>query len=106
MVFKTATHDHHHNDAIWLMSNYDPGRFQIEYIRLEPDVKVGKIQVECSMSTQQGTVATITYTYTALSETGNEFIETFTEEHYRDFISTWEKAINHYLETGQTLSAA
>ena len=104
-VFKTSTHDHHHKNAIWLISKYEPSRLQIEYIRFEPGVKVGKIQISCRMGGPQETLATISYTYTGLSETGNKFVEAFTQEHYHEFISTWEQAINYYLETGQTLPA-
>jgi hypothetical protein len=107
MVFKTSTHDHNHqNNAIWIINKYEPGNFQIEYLRIEPGIKVGKIQIECGTGRGQETLATITYTYIGLSDLGNKFIEAFTTEHYHDFISAWERAINYYLETGQTLPAS
>lgn len=104
MLFTTASQDHKQTDAIGMVIKYDPDQFQVTYLRVEPDVKVGIIEVVCRSLGEKKTAATITYTYTALSETGNEFIAAFTEDHYRLFISDWQTALNHYLKTGRMLT--
>jgi hypothetical protein len=102
-VFTTSAHDHHQVEAIWIVNKYDPGHYQIEYYRVEPGVKVGHIQLRCEEHEPSTTLASITYTYTGLNDQGKRFVKRLTEDHYREFITSWEQAINHYLATGQML---
>jgi hypothetical protein len=97
LIFTTAAHDHGQSGAIWIMSRYEPADYFIEYQRIEPGVKIGRIRITCQAGDQADTLATIEYVYTALSEQGNEFIDRFSDEEYVTFIDHWEKAINHYL---------
>ena len=46
----------------------------------------------------------ITYTITALTEAGNQFIEKFTEDNFVKDMKFWQASMNHYLETGKALS--
>ncbi len=32
---------------------------------------------------------------------GDAFLEEFTTEFYAEFMQSWEKALNHYLQTGE-----
>jgi hypothetical protein len=104
LIFTTAAHDHGQSGAIWIISRYEPTDYFIEYQRIEPGVKIGRIRIKCQAGDQEQTLATIEYIYTALSEHGNEFIDRFTANEYVTFIGHWEKAINYYLATGKTLS--
>lgn len=104
MIFTTTAQDHGQVDAIWIMARYKPAAYMIEYQRIEPGIKIGRIRIHCEADEQTAkTLATIEYVYTALSETGNTFVEGFTEHGYRQFIHTWSEAINFYLHTGKTL---
>ena len=104
MIFTTAAHDHGQMDAIWIITQFEPSTYFIEYQRIEPGVKIGRISIQCRAGEANTTLATIEYVYTALSEQGNHFLESFSESYYQDFIQTWEKAIHHYLHTGKALS--
>lgn len=104
LIFTTAAHDHGQSESIWIISRYEPTDYFIEYQRIEPGLKVGRIRIKCQAGDQKQTLATIEYIYTALSERGNEFIDSFTANEYITFIGHWEKAINYYLKTGKTLS--
>lgn len=104
LIFTTAAHDHGQSGAIWIISRYEPTDYFIEYQRIEPGVKIGRIRIKCQAGDQEETLVAIEYVYTALSEPGNEFIDRFTANEYITFIGHWEKAINYYLATGKTLS--
>ena len=97
LIFTTAAHDHGQSEAIWIISRYEPADYFIEYQRIEPGLKIGRIRITCRAADHADTLATIEYVYTALSEQGNEFIDRFSDEEYITFIDHWEKAINHYL---------
>lgn len=67
---------------------------------------VGSTKISFSLFFSAGkdrTKAQVSYTYTALSESGNKFIVGFTQSYYDDWLASWERAINHYLATGETL---
>ncbi len=89
--------------AIWTIVRYDPGRFQIAYVRVEPATHVARIDIACAETPDGATRADITYTFTALTERGNAYVDTFTEQHYRAWIASWATAINHFLRHGVAL---
>ncbi len=91
------------NESIWTMSVYDPVNFHLAYLRTTPGSLVGQIDIHCQEESDGTTGASVTYTFTALSEDGNEFTARFTEAHYQAMMADWERAINHYLAHGQVL---
>ena len=105
-IFQTLSHDHKQVEAIWIISDYLPDELTIEYQRIEPGIKIGNIVIKCEKKGANQTAASVTYIYTGLSEKGNRAIEKLTEETYRAYIAYWERAINHYLATGETLVEA
>jgi hypothetical protein len=103
-IFRTGSHDHNVEPALWIINTYNTKKHYIEYIRIEPSVKLGQIKVNCSQMDSKDTEVQVRYTYTALSDEGNIFIENFTENKYLEYIGDWELAINHYLKTGKVLN--
>jgi hypothetical protein len=91
-------------DTIWVISRCDRERHAIEYLTVKPDTQVGHIRIEVADGSDGTSAATVTYTFTALTEQGNALNDTFTEHHYLHKMRWWEKAINHYLRTGETLT--
>jgi hypothetical protein len=47
--------------------------------------------------------ATVAYTYSALNALGNERVDAMTEERYVAQMVEWERALNHYVSTGERL---
>ncbi len=87
-------------ETIWTMLDYDQATFHIAYLRVTPGLQVGHIDIQCRETPDGETDATVTYTFTALSDHGNAFIARFTEAHYAAMMSDWERAINYYLAHG------
>ena len=50
-----------------------------------------------------GTACAVRYTFTALGPAGAAFVEAYTESAYVEKMKGWERAINHYLATGEML---
>jgi hypothetical protein len=99
MVF-TTTHAGEPT-SIWTIVLFDKGNSRISYVKVTPEKLVTKIDIRCQENPDGSTGAEVTYTHTALSPHGNDFIEGFTEAKYRDQINGWEQAINHTLKHGQ-----
>lgn len=96
MVFRT------HGKMVWVVSRYDSKNSRITYTVNDPE-KVYIIDVQCSKHGESNTDATITYNFVGLTTHGNELIEASSNRLFASDLKDWEKAINHYLETGETL---
>ena len=93
-------------DALWLMTEYDPEAYRLEIIKMIPGVVIGRISITLADKGAKGCTADITYAYTSISDHGDRALEEFTEEHFKGFMETWEKELNHYLSTGSKLEIA
>ena len=91
-------------EAIWMVIYYDPENYKVEFVKVTPGITAGRISIILYGDEDKGTIAEITYTYTALSERGRTFIEQFTVEAYQAFMKNWEDALNYYLLTGKQVN--
>lgn len=95
-IFKTKEEK---GDAIWIVTQFDPARHEVEYYRIEPQRYVARISVQCSKKTNAITQASIIYEFIGLSQDGNHDIGRMTQESYDQKMERWTGWINEYLET-------
>jgi hypothetical protein len=95
----------HHGklETTWYVTLHDPEKYSIEFVRVTPEESVVKINIELQPVSQDSTESLITYEFTSLRETQNQFIQTELEQEFKTSMLWWEKAINHYLKTGEKL---
>ena len=94
------------NASIWIVTRHDPDAFEVEMYKVTPGHTVGKLEIVLTPLGNTGTRAQISYEFTSLGPPGDEFLKGFTTKWYEGFMQGWEKAMNHYLETGELLSGA
>ena len=87
-------------DALWLMTEYDPEVFRLQITKMIPGVVVGQISISLAAAGDDGCTAEITYAYTSISDHGDRALEEFTDDHFKAFMEIWEKELNHFLSTG------
>ena len=97
-VFETKGKDE--RKTIWVISAFDLNNRSIIYTTVTPDFKVSVIEVKCEPDDISHTKAHVTYTVTALSEKGTQYLDSFSEDYYHRMMTHWEEAINHYLQHG------
>ena len=97
-VFKTTSHDHGAAGAIWVVKRHEPGDGLVEFIKVEPEQKVGIVKVNCTALAAQRAQVEVTYTYTALSPAGEQFVAGFDRAAYTVFIEEWETLLSNYFE--------
>ncbi len=85
---------------IWTIITYERERTHVAYFNVLPQSHTSRIDVACAPSGVRASTARITYTLTALTEQGNSYLATFTQEHYEAYIESWQTAITHYLLHG------
>lgn len=92
-------------DSIWMVTRYEPHRFQLDLVKITPGFTAGKIEIRLWQNSEGGSDAEITYSYTALSRAGGAFVSDFTAAQYQHFMRQWESELNHFLTTGEKLPA-
>lgn len=97
-IFLTQTHDHASTKAIWLVKQYKPESYLVQFYKVEPEDKVGIITVQCESIGTELTQVEVTYEYVGLSIKGNEFVNEFTASEYETFIDTWKNLLISYFE--------
>jgi hypothetical protein len=94
MVFTTGAGD---DFTCWMLADYDPVRHTERYVRVTPASRFGIVEVACEPEGARRTRVTVSYTYTALTEAGNAFIDAFTEESYREMLEEWRRLMTAHL---------
>jgi hypothetical protein len=90
MVFTTR---HGNESTIWNLTRHDPQAGVVEYLRVTPGSRLASVLVQCAAVGSDQTRVTVVYTFTALSEAGNDYVRAMDEGHYRAFIEGWGTAI-------------
>lgn len=90
-------------ETLWTMTAFDPSVGHVAYFRTIPGVLAVHIEIHLAADGPDACRATVEYTYSALGVAGNERVSAVTEERYVQQMVEWEKALNHYLETGERL---
>ena len=89
-------------EAIWMVTLHDPANHRLEIIKIIPGIVVGKIEIQLA-GAENGSTADISYAFTSLGSDGDRVVSEFTQEHFDEFMSTWESELNHFLTTGERL---
>jgi len=98
-VFVTAAEP---SDAIWYVTRHEPQAGFVEMLKITPGVTACRLTIQL-LDTDGGCEATVTYRHTSLGPEGDVFVEAFTDECYAEFMSDWERRMNHYLSNGSLL---
>lgn len=93
MVFTTGAGD---DLTYWGLVDYDPQRHRARYARVTPASRFGFVEVACTAQ-GAGTRVEVTYTFTALTDAGNAFLEQFTEASFSGLIEDWKAKIEAWL---------
>jgi hypothetical protein len=94
MVFTTG---HNEETTYWSLVKLDLTGHVARYARVTPASRFGFVEVACEATGNGHTRVTVTYTYTALTDSGNRFIGEFTAESYLQMMASWQQKVNSYL---------
>lgn len=100
-TFKTTGNSIDDSEFLWMVSKYEPAGYLVQYLVSTPS-RFWTITVKCC---QQGdkTTADITYTFTGLTEKGNEYNRLSLDKMYSRNLEDWAEAINHFITHGKIL---
>ena len=93
-------------DTVWIVTKHDPGKREIEFARFTHESRTCVLKIAVRAKAEHGSFVDISYTYTATTPAGNDFIDSLTEEAFVEAVVFWEKSMNYFLETGKKLIRA
>jgi hypothetical protein len=100
-VFATPNDDG--SETTWIVTEHDCEACSVGFVWIQPGSVTAQIRIRLEPADGGKTQAHVRYTYTALSENGNQEISRYDETWFRHKMESWEAAINRYLETGKCL---
>lgn len=90
-------------DAVWVNTVWNPPAGRIGYVHVSPERDVTEIAIVVSGPEHGPATVGVTYTWTALTPSGSDFVEAQTEERFGRMMAEWEEEMAHYLGTGRKL---
>ena len=80
-------------ETTWIVADYRPAEGRVSYARLAQGSNIGLVDVICTAAEGRGTVVSVRYTLTGLSDSGRAFVREFLEPtHYARMIDEWQVA--------------
>lgn len=99
-----VTRGHSGIETTWIVADYRPAEGRVSYARLAHGSNIGLVDVVCTEAEGGGTVVTVRYTLTGVSEQGRTFVREFLDpQHYARMIDEWRVATSAAL-AGQPVS--
>ena len=92
-------------ETTWIVTEYDPAAFRIGYLWIIPGRIITELRIQLTRAGQGATSSQIRYRYTGLSPEGNRELEGYDQKWFEAKMRNWETTINHYLRTGEKMSA-
>ena len=90
-------------ESAWCITLHDQAAGRVEMVKHTPGITMCRLKIRIEPSGDGRTRAWITYALTSLSPEGDKVLDGFTRENYDRAMDAWEKAMNHYLATGELL---
>lgn len=88
-----VTRGHTGIETTWIVADYRPTEGRVSYARLAQGSNIGLVDVVCNVAEDGGTVVSVRYTLTGLSEQGRAFVRDFLEPaRYAAMIDEWRDA--------------
>jgi hypothetical protein len=103
-VFSTAYKGE--KDTIWIITEHNKEKKLVEFTRVTPESRASILSISVKTEKKNTSNVYIKYTYTAICEEGNKFIDEFTEDAFLAAVKFWEKSMNYFLRTGKQLKHA
>lgn len=94
LVFTTGEGEEH---TIWTVLRHEPEFGLVEYMRTTPGSRTGTVLVQCSPLGDARTRVMVSYSLTALSESGNLKLQELTDAAFLAYIESWEASIAEVL---------
>lgn len=92
-----------HGRTTWLVSRHDPPARVVHMVRLTPDLTACLVEIAVRPLGPAECEVFVSYSHTALSPAGEEFVDGFSEAAYAQTMERWKAALEHFFERGSPM---
>ena len=96
MIFRSSEES---GTAVWVLSRLDLSMHQVQYVRIEPDYYVARIEVICKETSADCTDVFTKYSFIGLASAGNEAIGRMTAKEYDSKMTKWAAWLESFLSS-------
>jgi hypothetical protein len=89
------------SESLWTTIFFDEKDFKVEFLVNVKERMIYRLSISLQRVGTLESTGTFKYVYTATNESGNEFIDGFTQDACINTTVHFEQMINHYLQTGK-----
>ena len=86
--------------TIWYVTRHEPQNWCVEMLKILPGVTACRLEILLTANGDE-CFADVAYSHTSIGPAGDEFVATFTADHYQKFMRDWERELNHFLKSGR-----
>lgn len=79
--------------TFWTCLDWQPEEGRVRYLRLTPETRVAFVEVTCEPEGETRTFVSVAYDVQALTEAGNDWLASFSEEAFTASIDEWADLI-------------
>jgi len=83
----------------WYIAGHDASAGKIVFVMFTPQSRVSRLEVRVRPDSAGATQATFTYTHTAITPAGRDFIAAFTKDAFLAKMGAFQRRLNDYLES-------
>ena len=92
-----------YGSAMWLVSHYDPAARAIHMVKIAPELTACLLKIGVRTLSESGSEVSVTYSHTAISPAGKEFVDGFSEAAYSRIMAHWKAALEYFFEHGSPM---
>lgn len=93
-------------ETTWMITRHQPDAGLIEFVRVAPGLVATRLVVRVEPGANATSTVHVRYTFTPLGEAGAALVrDQHSEAAFRRSLEWWERSMNHWLRTGETLRA-
>ena len=92
-----------YRSATWLVSHYDPSARVIHMVNVSPELTACPLKIAVRPVSPADAEVSVTYSHTALSPGGEEFVEKFPEAAYSRIMAHSKTSLEHFFEHGSPM---
>jgi hypothetical protein len=94
MIFRTGRGD---EVTLWSCVDWNPSAHRVRYVRVTPASRFGLVEIVCRELPKRRTEASVAYSFTALSASGQRYLAGLTDQAFAAMIEAWRTRIDHWL---------
>ena len=92
------------DETIWIVANYEPENGRVSFIQFPPNKNITEISIKVVQVGHDKSQSEIEYSFTPLTTNEHERLSISLDAEFKKRMESWEKALNHFLRTGEMLT--